>query len=143
MTYSELAIASVVLVIALDLLVIRTRLLGTLRFWFSYAIVFSFQLLTNSWLTGNNIVMYERSSYGGFASRTLPSRISFLASRSSWGRSSFGECSPGGTRGAGAQTKKKATEPPASDNASARFPESLLTLGKRGRRSSSLRFSND
>jgi len=72
MTYSELAIASVVLVIALDLLVIRTRLLGTLRFWFSYAIVFSFQLLTNSWLTGNNIVMYDEEFIWGVRLANAP-----------------------------------------------------------------------
>jgi lycopene cyclase domain-containing protein len=72
MSYSELAIASVILVIVLDLLVIRTLLLATLRFWFSYAIVFAFQLLTNSWLTGANIVMYDDDAIWGFRLANAP-----------------------------------------------------------------------
>ena len=72
MSYSDLAVTSVVLVIALDLLVFRTFLLGTLRFWFSYAIVFSFQLLTNSWLTGRNIVMYGEEFIWGIRLANAP-----------------------------------------------------------------------
>jgi lycopene cyclase domain-containing protein len=66
MTYTTLSLLAVGLVIVLDLAVFRTMLLGTLRFWFSYAIVFAFQLLTNSWLTGLNIVMYDESAIWGF-----------------------------------------------------------------------------
>ena len=65
MSYSTLALIFVALVIILDLAIARTYLLGTFRFWFSYAIVFGFQLLTNSWLTGWNIVMYDRDAIWG------------------------------------------------------------------------------
>lgn len=65
MSYSTLALISVAVVIILDLAIARTFLLGTFRFWFSYAIVFGFQLLTNSWLTGWNIVMYDRDAIWG------------------------------------------------------------------------------
>ena len=38
----------------------------TLRaFWASYAIVVTFQLLTNGWLTGRGIVTYDRSQILG------------------------------------------------------------------------------
>ena len=65
MSYSTLALISVATVIILDLAIARTFLLGTFRFWFSYAIVFGFQLLTNSWLTGWNIVMYDPEAIWG------------------------------------------------------------------------------
>lgn len=59
MSCSALALISVAVVIALNQAIARTYRLGTFRFWFSYAIVFGLQLLTNSWLTGWNIVMYD------------------------------------------------------------------------------------
>lgn len=59
MSYTVLALAVVGLSCALDLLVLRTRLLGRRAFWVAYAIVLGFQLLTNGWLTGRGIVTYS------------------------------------------------------------------------------------
>ena len=59
MTYTQLAVAGVVLAVLMDLLVLRTRLLGRRAFWTAYAIVLFFQLLTNAWLTGRGIVRYD------------------------------------------------------------------------------------
>ncbi len=59
MTYTLCSAAAVVVVLAVDLLVLRTRVVLTLRWWLSYAIVLAFQLLTNGWLTGRGIVRYR------------------------------------------------------------------------------------
>lgn len=49
--YTVLAVAAAVGVTVLDLLVVRTRLLLTDRYWWSMAIVFAFQILVDGWLT--------------------------------------------------------------------------------------------
>lgn len=59
MTYTQLAVLGVVLVIGWDLAVVRTRLLARRVFWMSYAIIVTFQLLTNGVLTGLRIVRYS------------------------------------------------------------------------------------
>ncbi len=59
MTYTLLAGIGTVVAIVLDLVVLRTRLLATARFWFAWGILVSFQLLTNAWLTGRGIVQYD------------------------------------------------------------------------------------
>ena len=59
MTYTQLALSSVVIVCLLDLLVIRTQLLRRRIFWVSYAIIIFFQLVTNGILTGYRIVRYS------------------------------------------------------------------------------------
>lgn len=61
MTYTLLALAGVASATVLDLVILRTRLLITLRFWFSWAIMVFFQLITNGWLTGREIVQYDES----------------------------------------------------------------------------------
>ena len=58
MSYTGLAALGVGLALLLDLLVLRTRLVTRRGFWTSYAIVVGFQLLTNGWLTGRDIVTY-------------------------------------------------------------------------------------
>lgn len=60
MSYTQIAIMAVALAAALDLFIVRTRLLTRKAFWTSYAIILPFQLLTNWWLTSRNIVMYDR-----------------------------------------------------------------------------------
>jgi hypothetical protein len=59
MTYTQLAVSSVVVAVLLDLFVLRTRLVGRRVFWVSYAIMFGFQLLTNGVLTGLKVVRYD------------------------------------------------------------------------------------
>lgn len=59
MTYTQLAVMGVVLVVAWDLWVVRTRLLRRRVFWMSYGIIVFFQLVTNGILTGFRIVRYS------------------------------------------------------------------------------------
>jgi lycopene cyclase domain-containing protein len=49
--YTVAALASVVVVVALELLVLRTGLLAELRFWLSMVIVLGFQVAVDGWLT--------------------------------------------------------------------------------------------
>jgi lycopene cyclase domain-containing protein len=64
-TYTQLALTSVVVTIALDLLVLRTAVLTRRTFWVSYAIIIVFQLVTNGVLTGSEIVRYDGSGIIG------------------------------------------------------------------------------
>lgn len=59
MTYTSAALLGVFVAVVLDLFVLRTRLLTTAQWWWAYAIVVFFQLLTNGWLTGRRIVTYD------------------------------------------------------------------------------------
>lgn len=59
MTYTALAVLGVLLALAVDRWVARTRLTSTSTWWTAYAIVVFFQLLTNGWLTGRGIVRYD------------------------------------------------------------------------------------
>ncbi len=59
MTYTGLAVVGVAYAVLLDLALLRTRLLGRRAFWTAYAIIVGFQLLTNGWLTGRDIVTYD------------------------------------------------------------------------------------
>ncbi|HEX7355395.1 MAG TPA: lycopene cyclase domain-containing protein [Mycobacteriales bacterium] len=59
MTYTDLAVAAVAITVGLDLLVLRTRLLRSRRFWVAYAIVLAFQLIVNGVLTGRRVVVYD------------------------------------------------------------------------------------
>ncbi len=59
MTYTQLAVLGVLLVVVWDVFVLRTRLLGRRVFWMGYAIIVTFQLLTNGVLTGARIVRYS------------------------------------------------------------------------------------
>lgn len=65
MTYTVLAVAAVVGALALDVGVLRTRVVADGEFWTSYAIVVGFQLVTNGWLTGRDIVTYDEAAILG------------------------------------------------------------------------------
>jgi hypothetical protein len=65
MTYTQLAVLGVLLVIGFDLWVARTRLLTRRVFWMAYAIIVFFQLLTNGVLTGLRIVRYSGAAILG------------------------------------------------------------------------------
>jgi lycopene cyclase domain-containing protein len=58
-SYTELAAIGVLGALVLDLAVLRTRLVRRRAFWTAYAIVLFFQLVTNGWLTGRDIVVYS------------------------------------------------------------------------------------
>lgn len=65
MSYTVLALVGVVTAIVLDLFVLRTRVVTLRAFWTAYAIVVFFQLVTNGWLTGRDIVTYDESQILG------------------------------------------------------------------------------
>jgi len=65
MTYTQLAFLAVGLVVAWDLVVLRTRLLARRVFWMAYAIIVFFQLVTNGVLTGLRIVRYSGAAIIG------------------------------------------------------------------------------
>jgi lycopene cyclase domain-containing protein len=59
MTYTAAALLGVAGALAVDLAVLRTRLVTRAVFWATYPIVFVFQLLSNGILTGRRIVVYD------------------------------------------------------------------------------------
>jgi lycopene cyclase domain-containing protein len=71
-TYTELALASVVIVIFIDLFVLRTRLLTRKGYWTAYAIIIFFQLITNWWLTSRNILSYSEDAIIGLRIAAAP-----------------------------------------------------------------------
>ena len=96
MSYTALALVAVAVAVALDLLVLRTRVLARRAFWTSYAIVVLFQLLTNGWLTGRDIVRYDEDAIAGARLVYAPVEdllfgfslvVQTLAWRVWWGRS--------------------------------------------------------
>jgi lycopene cyclase domain-containing protein len=70
MSYTAAALVGIVAAVILDLWVLRTRVLGRRQWWFAYAIIVGFQLLTNGWLTGRLIVTYDPAAILG--SGTVP-----------------------------------------------------------------------
>ena len=60
MSYTQIALFAVGCSVAIDLYLVRTRLLLRRAFWASYAIIVAFQLLTNWWLTSRKIVIYDK-----------------------------------------------------------------------------------
>lgn len=65
MIYSDIALDAVLLAVLTDLFLLRTQLITRGIFWLSYGLLLPFQLLTNWWLTSNEIVMYTPSSIIG------------------------------------------------------------------------------
>jgi lycopene cyclase domain-containing protein len=65
MTYTMAAVTGVAAAIAVDLWVLRTRLLAGRVFWLTYPIVLFFQLISNGVLTGRGVVRYAPSAIAG------------------------------------------------------------------------------
>lgn len=59
MTYTAAALLGVSGALAVDLLILRTRLVTRAVFWATYPIIIAFQLLANGILTGRRIVIYN------------------------------------------------------------------------------------
>jgi lycopene cyclase domain-containing protein len=64
-SYTAAAVLGVLGALAVDLLVLRTRLVLRRLWWVSYGIVVFFQLITNGVLTGRRIVRYDESAISG------------------------------------------------------------------------------
>jgi lycopene cyclase domain-containing protein len=71
MSYTAAAAIGVCFAVALDLVVLRTKLLRRKVFWASYAIIVSFQLLVNGVLTGRRLVVYSPHAIVGGAQPRL------------------------------------------------------------------------
>lgn len=65
MSYSALVVVAIAFTVVNDLFILKTRLLTRKVFWTAYAIIVFFQLLTNGWLTYNEIVTYSESAILG------------------------------------------------------------------------------
>ena len=65
MSYTALVVIAIAFTIINDLFLLKTRLLTRKVFWTSYAIIIFFQLLTNGWLTYNEIVTYSDDAIVG------------------------------------------------------------------------------
>jgi lycopene cyclase domain-containing protein len=66
MTYSTLAVVAVVAAIALDLVVLGTRMVLSRPFWVSYAIMLAFQVIVDGLLAGVPVVRYRASAVVGW-----------------------------------------------------------------------------
>jgi len=56
--YSDIALNAVLLAVVLDLFFLKSQMMTRGIFWITYLLILPFQLLTNWWLTSNEIVMY-------------------------------------------------------------------------------------
>jgi lycopene cyclase domain-containing protein len=65
-TYSQLAVLGVAAALAVDGLLLRTRLMRRRAFWAAYAIVLACQLLANGVLTGRGVVRYDQRTIVGW-----------------------------------------------------------------------------
>lgn len=72
MTYTQLAILSVLLVIIADRYLLQVRLLEKKSYWTAYAIIIFFQLLTNWWLTSRNVLTYSEEVIIGWRIASAP-----------------------------------------------------------------------
>ncbi|RSM64993.1 lycopene cyclase domain-containing protein [Actinoplanes sp. ATCC 53533] len=66
MTYTAAALLGVAGALAVDLAVLRTRLVTRVVFWATYPIIITFQLLSNGILTGRRIVVYDPAAIIGW-----------------------------------------------------------------------------
>ena len=66
MTYTAAALLGVAGALAVDLAVLRTRLVTRMVFWATYPIIITFQLLSNGILTGRRIVVYDPAAIIGW-----------------------------------------------------------------------------
>jgi lycopene cyclase domain-containing protein len=71
-TYTLAAVLGVVAAVLMDVLVLRTALVGRRAFWTAYGIVLLFQLAVNGLLTGLRIVRYDSSAILGWVIAYAP-----------------------------------------------------------------------
>ena len=65
MIYSDIALNAVFSAVVLELFLLKSRMMTRGIFWITYFLILPFQLLTNWWLTSNEIVMYGLSDITG------------------------------------------------------------------------------
>lgn len=59
MTYTGLAVLTLITVLLIEFIALKTGLLRMIQFYLAYGIVVFFQLITNGFLTGREIVLYD------------------------------------------------------------------------------------
>ena len=72
MTYTELALLSVLLALLFDLYGTRSRMVTRKSFWTAYGIMVFFQLITNWWLTSRGILTYDEDVIVGLRIASAP-----------------------------------------------------------------------
>ncbi len=72
MTYSQLALLSVILAVLFDLYGTRSRMVTRKSFWTAYGIMVFFQLITNWWLTSRGILTYDEDVIVGLRIASAP-----------------------------------------------------------------------
>jgi lycopene cyclase domain-containing protein len=72
MTYTQIALLAVPLVVIFDLYITRSRILKRKSFWNAYAILVFFQLITNWWLTSRGILTYSADAIAGIRIAAAP-----------------------------------------------------------------------
>jgi lycopene cyclase domain-containing protein len=70
-SYTAAAVLGVAFAVALDLVVLRTKLVERRTFWASYAVILAFQLVVDGVLTGRRLVVYSPHAILGGASPRL------------------------------------------------------------------------
>ena len=65
MIYADIALNAVLVAVVFDLFILKSQMMTKGIFWLTYALILPFQLLTNWWLTSNQIVMYADSEIMG------------------------------------------------------------------------------
>lgn len=70
MTYTQLSVFAVVVVVLFDVVILRTNLVRKKVYWVSYAIIIGFQFVTNGLFTGLQIVKYRDFAIVGTESPT-------------------------------------------------------------------------
>lgn len=78
MSYTAIAVVTALVVVAVDLWVLRTRMIGRVEFWLAYAIMIGFQFLTNAVLTGTGTVQYADDTILGVGNDVQPGTPPFL-----------------------------------------------------------------
>jgi lycopene cyclase domain-containing protein len=72
MTYTQLALLSVLLAVLFDLFGTRSRMVTRKSFWTAYGIMVFFQLITNWWLTSRGILTYDEDAIVGLRIASAP-----------------------------------------------------------------------
>lgn len=72
MTYTQIALLSVFLVVFIDIYLLKTRLLTLKSYWTAYSIIVFFQLITNWWLTSRKILSYDEDVIIGLRIAAAP-----------------------------------------------------------------------
>ena len=72
MTYTELVIPAAGIALLLDLVVLRTRIVLTRRYWMFMTVMLFFFFIVNGILTGLPVVMYSSHAFSGIRVTSIP-----------------------------------------------------------------------